>query len=131
MDSRYITTRLLVADFKRSLAFYRDTLSLPVARTIGDGDGVYAELGAEGGRIAIYSREMFAQSVLNLEPAVRGDSVLITIHVPNVEEAARELEGKGVRFEAGVTLREEWAVKTVHLRDPDDNLVEVFEWTNS
>jgi catechol 2,3-dioxygenase-like lactoylglutathione lyase family enzyme len=131
MDSRYITTRLLVADYAQSLKFYRDILSLPVARMIGEGDGVYCELGGEGGRIAIYSREMFATSVIALPPATHGDAVLITVHVPDVEAAAKGLEGKGAKLEVGVTNRPEWAVKTVHLRDPDGNLVEVFEWTST
>jgi lactoylglutathione lyase len=128
MISRHHTTRLLVNDYQTSLEFYRDTLSLPVTRTIGEGDGVYAELGSEGGHIAIYSRDMFAQSVLALEPATRGDAMIVTVHVPDVETAAQELEGKGIRLEVGVTERVEWAVKTIHLRDPDGNLVEVFEW---
>jgi lactoylglutathione lyase len=128
MISRYVTTRVLASDYATSLRFYRDTLGLPVAQTIGEGDGVYCELGGDGGRIALYSREMFATSVIALQPPARGDAILITIHVPDVAAAARELEEKGVELEVAVTERAEWAVKTVHLRDPDGNLVEVFEW---
>jgi lactoylglutathione lyase len=127
MTSIYVTTRLLVRDYAASLRFYRDTLGLAVAQTIGEGDGVYCEVGAEGGRIALYSREMFATSVIALSPPARGDAMLIALQVQDVAAVAAELEGHGVKLEVGVTERPEWALKTVHLRDPDDNVIELFE----
>ena len=127
MTSTYVTTRLLVQDYSASLRFYRDTLGLVVAQTIGEGDGVYCELGADGGRIALYSREMFAASVIALSPPARGDAMLIALQVPDVAKVAAELETRGVKLEVGITERPEWALKTVHLRDPDENMVELFE----
>ena len=127
MTSTFVTTRLLTQDYPASLRFYRDTLGLAVAQTIGEGDGVYCELGAEGGRIALYSREMFATSVIALSPAARGDAMLIALQVQDVARIAAELEAHGVKLEVGVTERPEWALRTVHLRDPDENMVELFE----
>ena len=127
MTSAYVTTRLLVADYPLSLRFYRDTLGLPVAQTIGEGEGVYCELGADGGRIALYAREMFAASVLALPAPSRGDAMLIALEVSDLDAVAAQLEGGGINIEAGITERREWALRTLHLRDPDGNLVEVFE----
>ena len=127
MTSAYVTTRLLVADYPLSLRFYRDTLGLPVAQTIGEGEGVYCELGVDGGRIALYAREMFAVSVLALPAPSRGDAMLIALEVRDLDAVAAQLEGDNVKLEAGITERPEWALRTLHLRDPDGNLVEVFE----
>ncbi len=128
MIAAYVTTRLLVADYPLSLRFYRDTLGLPVAQTIGEGNGVYCELGADGGRIALYAREMFADSVLTLPAPSRGDAMLIALEVGDLEAVAAQLEGAAdVKLEAGITERKEWALRTLHLRDPDGNLIELFE----
>ena len=129
MTAAYVTTRLLVADYPLSLRFYRDTLGLPVTQTIGDGEGVYCELGADGGRIALYARQMFAASVLALPTPIRGDAMLIALEVSDLNAVSAQLEGDNIKIEAGITDRPEWALRTLHLRDPDGNLVEVFERT--
>ncbi len=133
MKTRFVTARILARDYRATLEFYRDTLGLPVAQMIGDDSGPYCEIGLgqpqdDQGRIAIYKRELFDENVTPLSQTPISDSMMIAVHVDNVASATQQLEAKGFRFEMPVTDRQEWAIRTAHLRDPEGNLVELFEW---
>jgi lactoylglutathione lyase len=133
MKTRFVTARILARDYQAALSFYRDTLGLPVAQQIGDDTGPYCEIGLgqpqdDHGRLAIYKRELFSGNVMTLEESGHSDSMMIAIHVGNVASAVQQLEASGIRFETAVTDRQEWAIRTAHLRDPEGNLVELFEW---
>jgi lactoylglutathione lyase len=130
MKTRFVTTRLLARDYRTALAFYRDTLGLPVAQQIGDDTGPYCEIGLgqpqdDHGRLAIYQRESFSKNVMKLSETNHSDSMMIAVHVNDVASAVQQLEASGIRFETPVTDRQEWAIRTAHLRDPEGNL---FEW---
>jgi catechol 2,3-dioxygenase-like lactoylglutathione lyase family enzyme len=133
MKTRFVTARILARDYRATLEFYRDTLGLPVAQMIGDENGPYCEIGLgrpqdDQGRIAIYKRELFFENVMTLSKTPTSDSIMIAVHVDDVASAVQQLEAKGLHFETPVTDRQEWAIRTAHLRDPEGNLVELFEW---
>ena len=46
--------------------------------------------------------------------------------VDNVDEAFNALQAKGVVFVNEPTNMADWGMRTVHLRDPEDNLIELF-----
>lgn len=127
MTPKLVTTRLLVGDFRASVNFYRDVLQMPVRQMIGGDDGPYCEFGGEGGGIALYNRDL-AHKIFGLQDAGAQNRVMLTIHAGGVDQAFKELSAKGVKFEVAVTERPDWAIKTAHLRDPDGNLIELFEW---
>jgi catechol 2,3-dioxygenase-like lactoylglutathione lyase family enzyme len=53
--------------------------------------------------------------------------VLLTIQVESVDETYGALQAKGVAFDVGPTDRAEWGARTAHFRDPDGNLLELFQ----
>ena len=128
--STYMTTRLLVNDYRRSLDFYRETLGLPLCQMIGNDDGPYCEFGLEdnyGGRIALIARASLPPEPL-LAVAATGDRMVLSIHVADVSTFIATLEAKGVTLELGVQQRGDWGIKNACLRDPDGNLIELFDW---
>jgi lactoylglutathione lyase len=120
--------RLLVSDFARSWSFYRDDLGLtPVP---GHGQPPYGEF-RTGRRatVAVFDRAEMARSIgLPIRPPggrATGPIALI-LEVPNVDDFARHLRSRKVPVLRGPTDRPAWGLRTLHLVDPDRNLVEVY-----
>lgn len=105
---------VFVSDSRRALAFYRDTLGVPLATTFKD------SLGAE---VAIFFTEPTTLGIgtptNDKEKALVGKHTGITFFVDDIEAAYEELKKKGVRF--SVPLRDEWWGRTANLLDPDGN----------
>jgi len=121
--------RLLVKDFDKSWRFYRDTLGLTPVK--GHGHPPYGEF-LSGGKdpiLSIFERKRMATAV-GLDPGRYpkgnvGRSALI-FAVKDVDAVARRLRRQGVRLLAGPTERPAWGLRTIHLRDPDGYLVEIY-----
>ena len=98
-----------VTDLERSTAFYRDTLGL---EQVGHGGWTEFQLGEN---VSLYL----------LDPTNIGQQFSgphrapIALRVPNVEEARRALEAKGVVF-AGETF-DTGVCHMAHFHDPDGN----------
>jgi lactoylglutathione lyase len=120
--------RLLVNDLNVSLAFYRDTLGFPVL--LGGAEEMYVELTVgEGVTLALFGREHMAQAIGTTHRAPFAecqDTVAIVFSVENVDEAAAQLQAKGITLEAEVQNRDVWEIRTAHFRDPDGNLIEIY-----
>lgn len=119
--------RVLARDFARSWRFYRDVLGLVPAP--GHGGPPYGEF-VERKRVAlaVFDRELMeAATGRALAPGrARSGSVLLGFEVPDVDRFAARLRRRRVRLLRGPTDRPEWGLRTVHLLDPDENLVEIF-----
>jgi lactoylglutathione lyase len=117
--------RVLVRDFARSWAFYTETLGL--APLLGDGTPPYGEVGDRTHFIGLFRRsEMTAElgpPVISPRPDNR---VSLVFEVPNVDATHAHLVRLGVEILAGPKDRPAWGLRTVHLRDPDGNLIELF-----
>jgi catechol 2,3-dioxygenase-like lactoylglutathione lyase family enzyme len=100
-----------VTDMERSKKFYGETLGLEV---VGDGTWPEYQLGEN---VSMYL----------LDPTQIGreftgpHTASIALRVPDVEEARRELEAKGVQFE-GETF-DTSVCYMAHFRDPDGNVL--------
>lgn len=120
--------RILVDDFPASWKFYRDVLGLTPAP--GHGEPPYGEFVSEGRSIvSLFGRREMA-SATGLSPgrdskAQVGQSALI-FEVKDVDAAAARFRRKGVRLLQGPTDRPQWSLRTIHLRDPDGYLLEVY-----
>jgi catechol 2,3-dioxygenase-like lactoylglutathione lyase family enzyme len=112
---------LTVADIEATVAFYRDVLGMR-PETFGDG------------RSALH----FGDSKINLhraghefEPKARhptpGSADVCLIAADALEEVRRELAAQGVAVEEGPVERAgaRGRLRSVYLRDPDGNLVEI------
>jgi catechol 2,3-dioxygenase-like lactoylglutathione lyase family enzyme len=97
-------------DFDRACAFYGETLGLPFGKRWGEMPG--AEYQAGDLTIAVWDPSGFGrQFSANPNP--------IALHVPDVEAARSELEGKGVEFFAD-TL-DSGVCHMAFFNDPDGN----------
>jgi catechol 2,3-dioxygenase-like lactoylglutathione lyase family enzyme len=120
--------RLLVRDFDTCVAFYRDKLGLPVAMHIGHAK--FAEFDTGQTALEIYDRGQMADIVGRTgapDPEATVDQTLLTLQVDSVDETYEVLRAKGVAFDVPPTDRPDWGARTAHFRDPDGNLIELFQ----
>jgi catechol 2,3-dioxygenase-like lactoylglutathione lyase family enzyme len=120
--------RLLVRDFEACLAFYRDVLGFEVA--ILAEHAKFAEFATGDVALELYDRAMMAEIAGRAEASDADgavDRALLTLQVDSVDEAYAALKAKGVAFGVPPTDRPEWGARTAHFRDPDGNLIELFQ----
>jgi len=121
------TTRLLVNDMKVSVAFYHETLGLPVR--FADPDGEYTEfVVSEEVSLGLYSRAAMAEIAGSSQLPSHADAqdrFVITFVVDDVEAAAADLATRNLHPVVPITDRHEWMMRTVHYRDADGNLIEI------
>jgi lactoylglutathione lyase len=122
---QFSQVRLLVDNFDACFRFYRDVLGLPVGFG-GEGD-VYADFRIGNDvSLALFGRRDMAAAIGEQESSARGDQVVITFQVDDLDSAAARLREHNVELVAPPTDRPDWGERTAHLRDPDGNLVEIF-----
>lgn len=116
--------RLLVRDFDSCVAFYRDVIGFPVAMMVDHAK--FAEFNTGETALEIYDRDSMAEVVgTGLETA--GDRMLITLQVDDVDATFEALKAKGVTFEESPGDRPAWGARTAYFRDPEGNLIELFQ----
>jgi lactoylglutathione lyase len=115
---------LIVADLDRSLAFYVDTLGLP----LGHRSGPFAQLATGTTRVSLYERAAMADTLgrpLEAPPAdAPGFELGFLVH--DCDEAFDELVSAGADPAAPPTDRA-WGQRTGYVRDPDGHLVELAQ----
>lgn len=120
--------RLCVTKYKECFLFYRDMLDFKLLW--GDESSAYAEFDTGSSRVALFHRELMAQAIgaddLPLESKSMDPFVLI-FEVDHVDRKYQELQNKGVTFITEPTVREGWGLKVAHFRDPQGNLIEIYE----
>ena len=100
---------LFVSDLERSIAFYRDTIGLPFKFS----NESYAEFATDGAKFALYGRPQLPELLGREAPAGRD---------PDREHD--RLRRAGVEVLAPPTDRP-WGERTLHVADPDGNVVEL------
>jgi len=125
---QFYGVRLLVSDFARSWRFYRDVLGLTPQK--GHGEPPYGEFVRKNrSMVSLFDRKSMAKAV-GLAPgrypsAAVGRAALI-FEVKDVDAVARRLRQQKVRLLKGPTDRPDWVLRTIHLRDPDGYLIEIY-----
>jgi len=127
-ELEFARTRILVADFRKSWKFYRDVLGLTPVK--GHGEPPYGEFqSSAGAMVSLFDRSLMAKAVGlspgRYDPKNTGRSLLV-FSTRDVDEVARRLKRQRVRFVCGPTDREVWHLRTIHFRDPDGYLIEVY-----
>ena len=119
---------LAVADFERSLAFYRDRLGLEVEALYDDPP--YATLVCAGARVSLAEQGHPAEDrpgVAMTAPADRSRlAAMLVLEVADCLRAYRELSADGVPFLAE-PYSPPWGGHRCFAVDPDGNLVELEE----
>jgi lactoylglutathione lyase len=119
---------LLVSNFDECFRFYRDTLGFKVA--FGKEGESYATLVANGGRrLSLFERGKMAEAIggTNLFESASSDRFSLAFDVDDLEATMDVLREKGVHFITPLLVRRDWGIRTVFLRDPDGNLIELEE----
>jgi lactoylglutathione lyase len=117
---------LAVADFERSLAFYRDLMGFEVEATYDDPP--YATLTLAGTRLSLAEQGHAAEdrpgvTMTAPEDPSKADVVLV-VEVDDARTVYAELEGKGARFLAE-PYEPPWGGCRFFCVDPDGYLVEI------
>jgi catechol 2,3-dioxygenase-like lactoylglutathione lyase family enzyme len=125
---KFSNVRLLVKDYKKCFKFYTEKLGLEAA---WDLDNCYASFkvadGIEG--LAIFVSDLMAPAVGNTDksqPTDCREKMMVSFEVENVDETYKTLLTKGVTFINQPTDMPGWGMRVVHLRDPEENLIELF-----
>jgi predicted enzyme related to lactoylglutathione lyase len=115
MIDRIHSIAIFVNDLDRAVAFYRDTLGLPITRQ--------GSFGAEF---------MVAPAHLGVHPAAHPDAKAmvgrhtgVTFYVPDLLHFCGDLHAKGVRFTAEPTQMA-WGIMAM-IADPEGNVLALWE----
>ena len=128
MDYNLNYLRILTDHFDEMWDFY--AIKLGMKPRLGRENGVYEEFLINGAVLSIYKRDYMGHALnktLPEFPSAPQDTVVIILQVPNVDNAYEELKSRGIEFITKPADREEWIIRTAHLRDPDGNLIELNE----
>lgn len=125
---KFSNVRLLVKDYEKCFKFYTETLGLEAAFNI---EGCYGSFkvadNIEG--LAIFSSDLMAPVAGNADksqPTGCREKMMVSFEVDNVDETFKSLSAKGVEFINQPTDMLCWGMRVVHLRDPEENLIELF-----
>ena len=126
---KFSNVRLLVKDYKKCFKFYTEQLGFEPLW--GDENGCYASFkvadGIEG--FAIFVSDFMAPAVGNVEkiqPIGYREKSMIVFEVENVDDTYQAFLEKGINFINEPTDMPDWGMRVVHLRDPEENLIEFF-----
>ena len=122
MPTRLGYAILFVSDLERSIAFYRDVIGLPF-RFASES---YAEFATEGAKFSLFARSRLPLLIGREAPAgeVPWPQGEVAFFVDNVDSEHERLIALGVRVLAPPTDRP-WGERTLHVADPDGNVVEL------
>jgi catechol 2,3-dioxygenase-like lactoylglutathione lyase family enzyme len=97
----------------------------------GDEEGCYASFkvaeGIEG--FAIFVSDFMAPVVGNTDqtqPSGYREKSMVSFEVENVDDTYHALLAKDIYFINQPTDMLDWGIRVVHLRDPEENLIELF-----
>jgi lactoylglutathione lyase len=125
---QFARVRLLVKDFDRSWQFYRDVLGLIPVK--GHGQPPYGEFTWKGTAVvSIFERKLMAEAVglgTGRYPAGQVGRSALIFEAKDVDRVAKQLRERGIRLVRGSTDRPAWQLRTIHLRDPDGYLIEIY-----
>ncbi len=119
--------RLLVDRFDECVAFYHEVMGLELPLRVTE--NIYAELDGGGTTLAIYRRELMDQVVgREHDPtSARTDFSALVFRVDDVDAAHHRLREAGAAFVTEPHDQEAWGLRVAHLRDPDGNLIELYQ----
>ena len=126
---KFSNVRLLVKDYKKCFEFYAEKLGLEPAWNLKD--ACYASFnvadGIEG--FALFASDYMAPFVGNAEktqPSACREKSLVSFEVENVDATYQAFLEKGIEF---INQPADWpdaGMRTVYLRDPEENLIEFY-----
>ncbi len=123
MKAEALTTMVNVSDMKRSVAFYRDTLGLPLRFESSE----WSEFDVSGSVLALHP------GTPRSEPRAGGPPVAGETHigfgVDDLDAAYADLKGKGVRFVMEPQERAGEGIRLALFADPDGMVISLAQNT--
>ncbi|MFB5189017.1 glyoxalase superfamily protein [Alicyclobacillus fastidiosus] len=114
-------TRLLVRNFRESLAFYRDVLEF---KGWHNDEMEYAYF--EEKQLALFARERMPAAI-STASTTSSPQFVLQFEIEDVDEVYRKLLGKGIHFVTPPTDMVDWGSRVAHFCDPDGNLIELYK----
>jgi len=128
MIVKFNNVRLLVKDYRKCFNFYTDKLGFEAAFDVGECYASFKVIdGIEG--LALFTSDYFAPIVGNsdkTQPTDCREKSLVSFEVNNVDGTYQDLLAKGVSFVNEPIDMPSWGMRVVHLRDPEENLIEFY-----
>ncbi len=128
MNYKYEYTRLLVTTFKECFLFYRDVMGFQV--TYGSEDDEYADFSTGTLTVALFDQQRMSTVVGTSHLPARSetqDNTCLVFGVEDVDATCQRLVQQGVKLLTKPTDRSDWGIRTAHFRDPDGNLIEIYQ----
>jgi lactoylglutathione lyase len=129
MNLELRNTRLLVFNYEECFHFYRDILGFEVI--YGDAQDEEADLKLGEMRLGLIKRQSMAALIgtknIHPENIINSDKIALIFTSSDLDESYQQLKAKGVKFVTEPMYRSDWQIKTVYLRDPDDNLIGIYQ----
>ena len=125
MVKKVLAVWLIVSDIERSVAFYRDTLGLPLKST----EEGFADFKTEGIEVALGRRDIVEGAIGKENVAISGPRHLVISWeaVENVDALYQELKAKGVPF-LSEPKTQPWGQRVAYFTDPDGHIWEISSW---
>ncbi len=125
---KFNNVRLLVKDYRKCFDFYTQKLGFEPLWDIENCYGAFKVAdGIEG--LALFLSDYMAPAVGNadeVQPVGGREKSMICFEVENVDKTYGELRAKGVSFVNEPVDMPGWGARVVHLRDPEENLIELY-----
>jgi lactoylglutathione lyase len=116
MNCKLYSVRVFVTDWEKSVAFYSETVGLPVL--FAGPDMGWAELDTGAARLALERVDPNDPEAAGLA----GRFVAVSLQVDDVQATYDELTSRGVEF-LGPPERQRWGGVLAHFRDLDGNIL--------
>ncbi len=121
-------TRLLVCNYEACVEFYQKILGFELVYK--DSNGEEADLKMGDVKLNLIKRQSMANIIGSQENTSSDnapDNVALIFMTPDLDKTCAELEALDVTFISKPVYRPQWGIKTIYLRDPDENLIGIYQ----
>lgn len=131
MDLNFKGTRLLVCDYDACVEFYHKTLGFELIYQSQSGEETDLRM---GNTILNLIKRASMSNIIGMEESLDNDNltdnVALIFTTQDLDETCKQLEANKVEFISKPVYRPQWGIKTIYLRDPDKNLIGIYQMTD-
>lgn len=131
MNLNFKGTRLLVCKYEACVEFYQKTLGFELLYQ--DQNGGEADLKMGDTTLNLIKRDLMSDLIGSSENSTGDqpvDDMALIFTTLDLDETCKQLESKNVKFITKPVYRPQWGIKTIYLRDPDQNLIGIYQMTD-